>query len=184
MNILAIDTTTDKITLGLKARDEEFFYVGESGSKRHNETLLTQIDFILDKAGINVRELDVVGVVCGPGSFTGIRIGVATANAISMATKCKTVEITSLEQSFDGTDKIVLLDCGHNNYYAAIFEQGKVSYTEISVEQIADQTLKIEYLTESNPQKILKKCIEKAEKGDFVEQSKPFYMKKSSAERE
>lgn len=185
MNLLAIDTSTDRITLGLSVGEKKDFFIGDKGCKRHNSTLLSAIDELLDRNKITVRDIDVIGVVCGPGSFTGIRIGVSTANALAMATQAKIVEITSLEQLFDGKSKIILLDCGHDSFYSATFsaESGEVFYQEISVKQVDECNFEKVYLTESDPEKILKKCIEKAQNAEFVSQAKPFYMKKSSAER-
>lgn len=185
MNILAIDTSTDAITLGLAIGDKKVYYTGEKGCKKHNSTLLQYIDDKLRKNGVSIRDIDVFGVVRGPGSFTGIRIAVATANALAMGVDAKIVEVTSLEQMFDGTDQLVLLDCGHDHYYAAIAEQGKEPlYTEISVEQLSSYSMKKCFLTISDPEKILAKCVEKAGKGLFVKQATPFYMKQSSAERQ
>ena len=91
MNILAIDTSTDKITLGLAIGEKKAYYIGEKGCKRHNSALLECVDALLSSNGVTVGDIDVFGVVRGPGSFTGIRIGVATVNALAMGVGAKIV---------------------------------------------------------------------------------------------
>lgn len=182
MKLLAIDTTTEKIIIGLYNDGEKAYFVGENGSKRHNSELLTNINDILNQNGINVKNIDAFGVVVGPGSFTGIRIGVATINALAFATQKPIVEITSLEQNDDGSNKMVLLDCKHNNYYAGIFGK-EIQYLALNGNEVERYDIKKEYLTETSAYKVLDKCIEKAENSQYVERAKPFYLKKSSAER-
>ena len=183
MNVLAIDTTTDKIVLALKKGDEEKYYVGTDGCKRHNAVLLEAIDRLLSDNGVKMNDIDFLCAVVGPGSFTGIRIGVATINALSMATGAKIVEVTSLEQDDDGTDKIVLLDCKHGNYYALSIRGSEKKYFETNEEELSSIDLPKEYLVASSPEKIVKQCVKKVLNNEFVEQAKPFYLKKSSAER-
>lgn len=182
MKLLAIDTTTEKIIIGLYNEGKRSFFVGEKGSKRHNSALLTNIDNILSENCLSINDIDVFGVVSGPGSFTGIRIGVATVNALAFATQKPIVEISSLEQNDDGSSKMVLLDCKHNNYYVGIFGE-ETQYLALNGDEINNYDIKKEYLTDSDEGKILDKCIKKAEKSTFVDKAKPFYLKKSSAER-
>ena len=181
MKLLAIDTSTDRIVLGLFKDGEKISFIGQDGSKKHNSVLLTYVDALLKENGLTCHDIDVYGVVVGPGSFTGIRIGVATVNAIAFACKKKIVAITSLEQLDDGEEKTVLLDCKHGNYYAATFGK-ETHYFETNLTGLTGNG-KIEYLTQSDPIRILDKCIEKSLKKDYTTQAKPFYMKKSSAER-
>lgn len=181
MNLLTIDTTTDQIILGLTFNNKNYYFQGEKNCKKHNELLLTYVDIFLTDNGATLSDIDVFGVVVGPGSFTGIRIGVATVNAFAMATKKKIVEITSLEQLDNGEEKLVLLDCRHGNYYVGKFGR-TVEYMALNESEIAGIKLKKVYLTEVHPDAIQSKCNEKAELGLFVKQAKPFYLKKSSAE--
>ncbi len=182
MNVLSLDTTSDRIIIALKIGEKDFFYRGEVGCKRHNSELLNAIDNMLSENGISINEIDCFGVCVGPGSFTGIRIGVATVNALSLALKKKTVEITSLETEDDGSDKTVLLPCGHGNYYAARFGKEK-SYFSLDGEEAEKIEGEKICLEEISPRKLLNKTLQKFSEEQFVEQAKPFYLKKSSAER-
>ena len=186
MILLAIDTTAESIILALKKDDKEDFFVSEKCAKKHNSVLLRHIDEFLAKNGLTIRDLDYFGVVVGPGSFTGIRVGVATVNAFAFATGKKIVEITSLEiQACRENGKtIVTLDCRHGNYYCGIFEDGKKEYLALNEAELASYEGKKLKAEESKPSDLLYCCEEKARKGEFCSQAKPFYLKKSSAERE
>ena len=111
LRLLAIDTSTESIILALYNCGDKKYFVGKDNAKMHNQVLLTNINDFLYNQGLSINDIDVFGIVSGPGSFTGIRIGVATVNALALALNKKTVEITSLEQLDDGTQKIVLIDC-------------------------------------------------------------------------
>lgn len=63
----------------------------------HAGRILPIIDTLLEMAGTQKDELDLIAVGCGPGSFTGIRIGIATAKGLSMALGCPVVGISSLD---------------------------------------------------------------------------------------
>lgn len=182
MKVLAVDASTDKIILGLHFDGINLFYKGESGCKKHNSEIIYAIDNLLKKAKIEITDIDYFGVCSGPGSFTGIRIGVSVVNAFAYANQKKIVEITSLETEDNGEEKIVLLPCGHNNFYVARF--GNVTeYFCANQSDIDKLSFKKVYLTESSPEKFLARVLTKISDKQFVEQAKPFYMKKSSAER-
>lgn len=63
--------------------------------RRISESLLKQVDAVLRQSGQTVQSLDVIGVVNGPGSFTGLRIGIATANALAAAAELPMVAISA-----------------------------------------------------------------------------------------
>lgn len=97
MYVLGIDTST--MTGGVALLHEEAL-VGESLLNirtTHSERLLPALDELLVHAGIKVEELGLVSVVTGPGSFTGLRIGMATAKGFGFALKMPIVGVTTLE---------------------------------------------------------------------------------------
>ena len=181
MRILAIDTSASSIGIGI--------YDGAYHTKKttpdpksHNKTLLAEIDAFCRELGTSVQDMDYYGVIIGPGSFTGIRIGVATVNAFAMATKKEVVEMTSLEVLAGGEDKMVLLDCKHNNYYVGLFRSGSVEYKCMKKEETEKIDLPKSYVEGTYPEEMLKLAVEKIEKGETVKRAKPFYIKSSSAE--
>ena len=182
MNVLAVDTTSDRIVVALRTACGTDYYRGEAGCKKHNSALMKAIDDLLAKNGIGIGEIDYFGVCVGPGSFTGIRIGVSAVNALSMAVGKKIVEVVSLETEDDGREKAVLLPCGHGNFYAARFGK-ETAYYALSGEEAEKIEVPKIILEEIVPEKLLEKTMQKIYAEQFVEQAKPFYLKKSSAER-
>lgn len=181
MKILAIDTSASAIGIGIY--DGAYHTkITTPDPKSHNKTLLAEIDDFCQELGTSVQDMDYYGVVVGPGSFTGIRIGVATVNAFAMATKKKVVEMTSLEVLAGDSDKMVLLDCKHNNYYVGFFLGESVQYKCMKKEETEAVDLIKVYVEDTYPEKMLKTALEKIERGETVNRAKPFYIKSSSAE--
>lgn len=184
MKLLALDTTTERVVIALKNDDNTDFFVSEKGGKKHNSALLGYIDAVLKKNGLELKDLDCMGVAVGPGSFTGIRVGVATVNAFSLALGIKKVEITTLELPERESDSVVMLDCGHGNFYCGIFQNNTVDYRVLTEEEAKKTNLPLIYMNGTYEKELLKRSEEKLLNGSFVNQAKPFYLRKSSAERE
>ncbi len=183
MKALIIDTTWEKAVLALIDGDRVYPYVGEAGARRHSPTVLAEADRLFTEAGLKPADLDAVGAVVGPGSFTGIRIGVATANAMAKATGAKIVEITELEAMIEGeTEALALIDCKHDNYYALKRAGGKEEYFSANIADIDEPELKKVFFEGAITDKLVSAFIRKYTAGEFVEEARPFYIKKSSAE--
>ena len=112
MKILAIDTTTKKAGVALK--DDNNIYFKEIDNEiTHSEKLLPLIDEVLHEACVNLQDIDLLAVTLGPGSFTGVRIGISTVKAIAKVINKKILGTTSLELlALDGITK-----CGETPKY-------------------------------------------------------------------
>lgn len=98
MKILAIETST--MLGGIAIMDESEGLVFESRlnvKTAHSERLMTEIDHALKQGGMTISEIDVFGVGIGPGSFTGLRIGLSTVKGFSYATGKPIVSVPTLE---------------------------------------------------------------------------------------
>ncbi|HCO48967.1 MAG TPA: tRNA (adenosine(37)-N6)-threonylcarbamoyltransferase complex dimerization subunit type 1 TsaB, partial [Spirochaetaceae bacterium] len=84
MNTLVFDTSTDLLAVAVKNEAGRILARAESGF-RHSETLLPAIERCLGEASLTLREIGLIACTCGPGSFTGLRIGMATAKGMSLA---------------------------------------------------------------------------------------------------
>ena len=83
MNILAVDTAGKTAAVAV-LRDDVLLYEAQcNNGLTHSETLLPMIDTALKAAGLTVDDLDVLGVTNGPGSFTGLRIGLAAVKGLA-----------------------------------------------------------------------------------------------------
>ncbi|HHT69633.1 MAG TPA: tRNA (adenosine(37)-N6)-threonylcarbamoyltransferase complex dimerization subunit type 1 TsaB [Firmicutes bacterium] len=129
MNVLGIDTST--VTGGVALLSDDRL-VGESVLNirtTHSERLLPALERLLADAGITVKELDLLSVVTGPGSFTGLRIGVGTAKGLSYALGVPIVGVTTLEgygwqfKFFPGI-VVAMVDARRENVFWQAFREG------------------------------------------------------------
>lgn len=183
MKALIIDTTWERAVLALVDGERVYKFIGEAGARRHSPTVLAEADRIFGEAGIAPRDLDAVGAVVGPGSFTGIRIGVATANAMAKATGAKLVEITELEALIEGkSDATALIDCKHDNYYVLRRIDGKDEYFSANISELNEDKDRAVFFEGEITDKLIASFMRKYALGEFVTEARPFYIKKSSAE--
>lgn len=96
MNLLAVDTTGEALSLVLRA-GEKVYRLHRKFALPHDETLLPQIDRLLSRAGLTLKDLDAVAAASGPGRFTGIRIGMAYAAVAAAALKTPALAVSRLE---------------------------------------------------------------------------------------
>ncbi len=188
MNILAIDTTSTGLSIALVKNGEMFSYTKEIGKSGHSATLMPSVKAMLDEHEVDVNDIDVIGVVVGPGSFTGIRIGVSAMTALAFATGAKRIAITAFELiAYNRRDCIAGVDAGHGNLYLAECQNGKVvkqSFVENGQNDSLDAA-KIDFEPLASVDETLAKvAIRKANGKEFVSVFEPFYMRKSQAERE
>lgn len=96
MNILAIETATPVCAIGLRNATTEVVRVLDN-DRRHTEVLAAGVAELLVELGLRAKDLDRVVVDVGPGLFTGLRVGIATAIGLCEGVGCSSVEVTSLE---------------------------------------------------------------------------------------
>ena len=97
MNILAIETATPACAVALRTSDGVERAVVVDDERHHTEALTPGIERLLLDAGLAARDLDVIVVDRGPGLFTGLRVGVATAVGLALGAGAQLVAVTSLE---------------------------------------------------------------------------------------
>ena len=101
--------------------------------RRSSESLVPAIREMLGCAGWMVGELAAIGVVTGPGSFTGVRVGLSVAKGLCEAGGVKMVAMSRLELVADGA-QVVLLDAGRGEYYGGVFEAGREAIEALMTE--------------------------------------------------
>ncbi len=125
MKCLAIDTSGDHLTVALIDGESVVYEFCQDTGLRHSISLMSYIEKVLDKVGVKISDIDVYSCVIGPGSFTGIRIGVSTVKAFSYANDKPVLPVTSfdvLEYNKPCGKNIAVIDARHDNYYALIYE--------------------------------------------------------------
>ncbi|CDZ35309.1 tRNA (adenosine(37)-N6)-threonylcarbamoyltransferase complex dimerization subunit type 1 TsaB [Neorhizobium galegae] len=130
MIVLAIDTAGVDCSAALydSAAGKVLSEITETIGKGHAERLMAVIDEALAAAGLPLKAVERVAVVIGPGSFTGIRVGVATARGLGLALGVESVGVTTLEAlavKFLGEHKgqpvVVAMDAKRNEVYTQAF---------------------------------------------------------------
>ncbi len=149
MKLLAIDTST---MLGGAALLDNNVLLAESRLNvrvTHSERLLSEIDHILIRAGLTINDIDVFAAAIGPGSFTGLRVGLSTVKGLVYAIGKNLVTVPTLEAfawslPYSMYQVCPLLDARKKEVYAAIFRWSKDSFTKT----LNEQPLRIERLLE------------------------------------
>ncbi len=102
MNLLAIETATQACCVGVRTSSGVEIARVVDESRQHTETLTLGMATLIREAGLLAREIDRIVVDRGPGLFTGLRVGIATANAFAQGVGCGMVGVTSLEMLAHG----------------------------------------------------------------------------------
>jgi tRNA threonylcarbamoyladenosine biosynthesis protein TsaB len=107
MNILAVDTAAEPLSLALQAGGKVYAY-DKTLARPHDETLIPAVNRLLKAAGLEVGALDAVAAACGPGRFTGIRIGMAYAAVLAARLGKPALALTRFEAAAEGAagDKV------------------------------------------------------------------------------
>lgn len=207
MNILAIDSSNKQAKLSLFC-DNAFYNHLMDETKSHSEFLLKEIEDFLSFHDLTIRQIDYLSVNIGPGSFTGIRIGISFVKAFMCALNQKTVTVNNFElidyniKNKESSYYIVL--CSNNeDFYTLKIENKKLNFGFMNAEtlnEIISKTNEKVYCLESEKDKFLNllnlnpvsiyenSFIEisknKIENDEFcgINQISPLYIKKSQAE--
>jgi len=97
MNVLVMDTSTERAAIGLSLRTGVHYTARTEAGRRHGRDLIPRLGAILAGAGLSPRDVDLFAVGLGPGSYTGLRVGVAAAKTLAYATGAPIVGLDSLE---------------------------------------------------------------------------------------
>lgn len=199
MNYIAIDTSGKNLTIVICKQGKIFSYFDNECGVKHSEKIMVELENLILKADYDIKSSSFIGCVVGAGSFTGIRIGVATVKALCFAYSLPFLSLTSFDTiAYNKKDDKVLavIDAGHNGFYVAGYQEGKVvlppSYIMIDeLKNLSSQysILSLTDLSQIESQKVdsltgLINAIE--EKKDQTERDLekliPLYVRKSQAE--
>ena len=121
MKFLAIDTSGKQLNVVAVNGEREVVRARTDCAMQHSVLLMDEIDAALKEAELTPGGCDFFACVTGPGSFTGIRIGIATVKGLALACAKKTLALTSfdcLAYTETSGKKLLLVDAGHGNFYA------------------------------------------------------------------
>jgi len=128
MKLLAFDTSNQALSLAVLEDEHLLAQTTLNIKKNHSITLMPAIDFLMNSLDMKPKDLDRIAVAQGPGSYTGLRIAVATAKTLAHTLKIELVGVSSLlalvPEQVEGL-VIPVMDARRNNVYAGFYQSGQ-----------------------------------------------------------
>lgn len=186
MRLLGIDTTGKYLSLVLINGEDIIIKKIDGGKKKHTSVLMPAVDALLTETNLAIGDLNYVSAIVGPGSFTGIRVGVSSANAIAYSLDIPMIEVTSLELiAYNKADGVALIDAMHGNFYGGTIKDGEI--TEMRYYEMGDVISGDRYYQDEDNdygKEYAAILVKKAKRGEVKETLLPVYLRESQAERE
>jgi tRNA threonylcarbamoyladenosine biosynthesis protein TsaB len=128
MLILGIDTATPQVGCAVGGHEGVLASFQSSKGRRHAETLAPAIEFICEQTGIELSDIGAIAVDVGPGLFTGLRVGVATAKAMASSLRIPMVGVSSLDLlafpvRWTNREIVSVIDARRGEVYFAFYRQ-------------------------------------------------------------
>lgn len=144
MKILAIDTSSEICSTALLEDDKKIDERNLDNGMTHSENLMPLLDELLKSNNIDIKDIDLFACSVGPGSFTGIRIGISTIKPFAEVLDKPIASVTSLETlavNDENNEGVIvsLIDARNNQVYAGVFDN---NYNKLE-EYIADDINKV-----------------------------------------
>lgn len=140
--LLAIDTAAPRLQLALLTVDGAVDVLVDEIDKGHAELVFARIDTLLRRNGLVYKDLRRIAVTTGPGSFTGLRIGMSAAHGVGLALDIAVVGVPSLLAlsltAPEGSRPAVLLDARREEAYAQTFSAPGVPTADAAILPMAD----------------------------------------------
>ena len=139
MTTLAFDTSTEILGICLEQDDRYYSYTAKAGLK-HSENLLKEIDHLYSSSGIDKKSTDLIVCAKGPGSFTGLRIGMSIAKGLADGFGCPVISVPTLDILAYGYSYIKgavmpVLDAKSGKVFTAVYENGKRVSEDLDIEK-------------------------------------------------
>lgn len=141
MKILSIDTSSDICSVAILENDVLIKELHIDDIKTHSEKLMPLISNIFDKCNLTLDNIDLIACSKGPGSFTGIRIGISTVKAFADSKNIQAIGVSSLDGLAYNIENsgltCCLIDAKNNNVYFGLFNNQilKGEYKAISIDE-------------------------------------------------
>ena len=127
MKLLALDSSGLVASVAIVSEDTMLAEYTVNYKKTHSQTLLPMLDEIVRMVEMDLTEIDAIAVAAGPGSFTGLRIGSATAKGLGLALNKPIIAVPTLDGlafNLYGTNKVIcpMMDARRNQVYTGLYE--------------------------------------------------------------
>ncbi|WP_420451235.1 tRNA (adenosine(37)-N6)-threonylcarbamoyltransferase complex dimerization subunit type 1 TsaB [Ilumatobacter sp.] len=141
MLILGVETATERVSVAIGGHEGVIGLFEVTKGRRHAETLVPAIEFTCRQAGVDLDEISVVAVDVGPGLFTGMRVGLASAKAIAQALRIPMIGISSLDLlafACRHSDRVVVpvVDARKGEVFYAMYRQVPGGIQQIAEPQV------------------------------------------------
>ena len=157
MKILALETSAKAVSVAVVEDGAVLAAAYQNIGLTHSVTLMPLMDGMLHNAGLTVADMDLIAVAAGPGSFTGLRIGVSAAKGLAWALDLPCCGVSTLEamvenvRMFEGT-VICAMDARRQQIYNAVFDcRGGVLTRRCEDRAVALETLADELKNDTQP---------------------------------
>jgi tRNA threonylcarbamoyladenosine biosynthesis protein TsaB len=141
MKLLSLSTSSDVLSLSLSENDQLIASFESEGNKRHAELIVPEIKNLMETTGLKFSDLDGICVNLGPGSFTGLRVGLSVAKGIAFGSKLKLYGYTNFEElllqailrmNVNGKCA-VLIPSRKNEFYFGAFQVQRKNFAQLDV---------------------------------------------------
>ena len=152
MKVLAFDTSSKALSVALLEEENRLAELTLTNKKNHSITLMPTIEFLMASMDWKPTDLDRIVVAEGPGSYTGLRIAVATAKTLAQTLKIDLVGVSSLlalvPEEIEGL-AIPVMDARRNHVYAGFYQEDQLVYPEghLSFEAVLERVKGAEKVT-------------------------------------
>lgn len=141
MKILAVDTSSKICSVAILEDRQVLDEINLDDGRTHSENLMPTIQLILERNDLTLDDIDLIGVTVGPGSFTGIRIGIASVKAMAEVKNIPVAAISSLQClakniAKDSGTVVSMIDARNNNVYGGIYDISTNSVVEECAESV------------------------------------------------
>ena len=149
---LFIDTSVNNVSISIVKDNKILSIIQEEIPNEHSKYATSYVKRVIDEAGIDANDIDNILVVNGPGSFTGVRIGVTIAKTYGYLINKEIIPVSSLKSlAISGKKGAVVMSvitANRNNYYVGIYDS---EYNEIIEEQFVSRDRLLELIVTYNP---------------------------------
>ncbi len=126
MKTLGISTSSKAASVALMNDDGSIAMLKDESAKAHSVLLMPMLEKLLEENAVELEDIDLIAVDIGPGSFTGVRIGVSTANALAFAVNkevCAVSSLAALSHAIEANSRVFsIIDAKNGNCYAAAYD--------------------------------------------------------------
>lgn len=161
--ILTLDTSSGKLSCGLFNNDKTIFEFSTNVLKKQLSLLVPTIKYFFEKFNIKISDIQLIAITIGPGSFTGIRLGLATVKTLSQITEVKIAPVSTLyaiARNIVVPDVLIcpIIDARKKELYSTFFEYTGEEYKQLSEEKTY------------SPEELSEKCnlLKKSLKKDII----------------